>query len=136
MKLHISIVVLVICGILYSQCLPDTLFNRPVSTIMQDAQGELLAAHIAKDDQWRFPTIESVPEKYKQAILYFEDKRFYSHPGVDPLAILRALYLNIKHGEVVSGGSTLTMQVIRMSRDNPPRTLWEKMIEAITKSER
>lgn len=131
MKRHIAIIVAVIAGIFYWQCLPQPLFNKPVSTIMVDAQGDLLAAHIAADDQWRFPTIEAVPEKYRQAILTFEDKRFYSHPGIDPFAIARALYLNLKHQRVVSGGSTLTMQVIRMARDNPPRTLTEKLIEAV-----
>ena len=131
MRRHIFIISFIIAGIFYWQCLPAPLFNKPVSTIMLDARGELLAAHIARDDQWRFPTIESVPEKFKQAILHFEDKRFYYHPGVDPLAVLRALYLNIKHQGVVSGGSTLTMQVIRMARDNPPRTLFEKMIESV-----
>ena len=131
MKKHIAIIVLVIVGIFYWQCLPSPLFHQPLSTIMLDARGDLLAAHIARDEQWRFPRIESVPEKYKQAIIHFEDKRFYAHPGVDPLAILRAAYLNFKHGEIVSGGSTLSMQVIRMARDNPPRTLMEKLIEAI-----
>ncbi len=131
MKRHVAIIVSVMAVIFYWQCLPTPLFNKPVSTIMVDAHGELLAAHIATDDQWRFPTIEFVPEKFKQAILHFEDKRFYSHPGVDPLAMMRALYLNVKQGRVVSGGSTLTMQVIRMARDNQPRTLKEKLIEAI-----
>ncbi len=131
MKWHITIVVLMIAGIQYWQCLPEPLFDTPVSTVMLDKNGQLMAAHIATDEQWRFPALHAVPEKYKQAILHFEDKRFYSHPGVDPLAMLRALYLNLKHGEVVSGGSTLSMQVIRMARKNPPRTVYQKIIEII-----
>ena len=98
---------------------------------MLDRNNQLLAAHIAKDDQWRFPNIQSIPEKYKQAILHFEDKRFYYHPGVDPMAMVRALYSNVSQGRTVSGASTITMQVIRMAQNNPPRTLYEKFKEVI-----
>lgn len=131
MKRHILFIVAVIAGIFYWQCLPEPLFNKPVSTIMLDRNNQLLAAHIAKDDQWRFPNIQSLPEKYKQAILHFEDKRFYYHPGMDPMAMARALYLNVSRRRVVSGGSTITMQVIRMAQNNPPRTLYEKFKEVI-----
>ncbi len=61
----------------------------------------------------------------------FEDKRFSYHPGVDPVAMGRALWLNLKAGEVVSGGSTLTMQVIRMARKGQTRTIWQKLIEVL-----
>lgn len=69
--------------------------------------------------------------KYMAALLCFEDKRFLTHSGVDPLAVGRALWLNVRRGSVVSGGSTLTMQVIRLSRDNPPRTIPEKILEML-----
>ncbi|MDX1670732.1 MAG: penicillin-binding protein 1C [Balneolaceae bacterium] len=116
--------------ILFWFSLPDPLFDEPYSTVLQDRQGNLLGAKIATDGQWRFPPGNAVPIKYRRALLEFEDQRFYSHPGVDPLAIARALKQNIKAGRVVSGGSTLTMQVIRLSKDNPPRTVWEKIKEA------
>lgn len=117
--------------IAYYFCLPQPIFNDPVSTVLEDRQGELLGARIASDGQWRFPYNDSVPDKFSQAIISFEDKRFYYHPGVDPLAMLRALYLNISQGHVVSGGSTLSMQVIRLARKGQSRTLWEKFIEVI-----
>jgi len=131
MKKHILFITIIIAAIFYWQCLPDPLFNKPVSTVMVDRDNQLLAAHIAKDEQWRFPIIERVPQKYQQALLSFEDKRFKYHPGVDPLAMARAVYLNISQGRAVSGGSTISMQVIRLARNNPPRTLWEKFKEVI-----
>ena len=90
-----------------------------------------MGAHIATDEQWRFPPIERVPNKFSAAIIAFEDKRFQYHPGVDLFAIARALYLNLSRGKVVSGGSTLSMQTIRLSQQNPPRTLWNKLLEAL-----
>ena len=62
-------------------------------------------------------------------ILYFEDEYFYGHPGVNPVSIFRALRQNISSGRTISGGSTITMQVLRMSRNNPPRSYWEKLKE-------
>lgn len=111
--------------------LPGQLFQRPYSSILLSQSGDLLAAHIAKDEQWRFPEIKKVPAKFRQSIIHYEDKRFMNHIGIDPLAIARAIKLNLKKGKVVSGGSTLTMQVIRLSKDNPPRTFWEKIKEAL-----
>ncbi|MEL6192841.1 MAG: penicillin-binding protein 1C [Bacteroidota bacterium] len=115
--------------ILFISSLPSPLFKDPLSTVLLDKNGELLGARIAKDGQWRFPEIEEVPEKFATALIQFEDKRFYHHPGVDPLAMARAIRLNLQRGEVVSGGSTLSMQVIRLSRKGKARTIWEKLIE-------
>jgi penicillin-binding protein 1C len=125
------LLLLVLAGGAFWRCLPEPLFNEPVSSVLLARDGELLAAHIATDGQWRFPPIDSVPGKFRQAIITFEDKRFESHPGVDPLALFRALYLNLQHRRVVSGGSTLTMQVIRLARHNQPRTILEKLHEII-----
>jgi penicillin-binding protein 1C len=110
-------------------CLPRPLFQKPLSTVLEDRRGELLGARIATDGQWRFPTTDSLPVKYEYCVVVFEDKRFWWHPGVDPLSLGRALWLNVRQGRVVSGGSTLTMQVIRLARDNPSRTVWEKIVE-------
>ena len=117
--------------LLFIFCLPDPLFQDPTSTILLDRDKQLLGARIAADGQWRFPVSNQIPEKFKKAIISFEDKRFYYHPGIDPLAILRALWLNVTRGEVVSGGSTLSMQLIRLSRKGKPRTLLEKIREMI-----
>jgi penicillin-binding protein 1C len=116
-------------GIAYWRCLPQPLFTDPFANILLSREGELLAAHIAADEQWRFPETNQVPEKFRQAIIAFEDQRFAAHLGFDPIAFARALYLNVKHRRIVSGGSTLTMQVLRLSRHNPPRTVWEKIKE-------
>ncbi len=109
--------------------IPDPLFNDPVSTVVLDRGKRLLGAKISDDQQWRFPDIDSVPEKFTHAITCYEDKYFNFHPGVNLPALVRAGYLNIKNGKVISGGSTLTMQVIRMSRKNRPRSYFEKAIE-------
>ncbi len=111
-------------------CLPSPLFRKPLSTVLEDRNGDLLGARIAADGQWRFPAADSLSEKYATCVVAFEDKRFWWHPGVDPLSLSRALWQNLSQGQVVSGGSTLTMQVVRMARDNPRRTVWEKMLEA------
>lgn len=110
-------------------CLPYPLFEKPLSVVLEDKNGELLGALIADDGQWRFPEVENVSQKFASAITTFEDKRFYWHPGVDPVAFSRALYQNITSGKVISGGSTLTMQVIRLARENRSRTVFEKAIE-------
>jgi penicillin-binding protein 1C len=90
-----------------------------------------LNASISKDGQWRFPVREKIPEKFRDAIVMFEDKRFDSHPGADPRALYRATVQNIRAGKVISGGSTLTMQVVRLSRNNPRRTFLNKITEII-----
>ncbi len=111
--------------------LPTARVVAPHSSVLVDAEGHLLGATVAADEQWRFPGTGRVPARYARAVVVYEDKRFWSHPGVDPLAIGRALRLNLSRGEVVSGASTLTMQVVRIARGNPPRTLGEKAVEAV-----
>ena len=116
--------------LLWLCCLPSPLFQKPLSTVLEDRNGDLLGARIAEDGQWRFPPSDSLPTKYEHCVVTFEDKRFWYHPGVDPISLARAFWLNLKSGRVVSGGSTLTMQVIRLARDNPSRTVLEKIVEA------
>lgn len=113
------------------QCLPQRLFQSPTSTVLTDADGALMNARIASDGQWRFPPMDSVPPRFRAAILAFEDQYFAFHNGVHAPALCRALFQNIAAGRVVSGGSTLTMQVVRMSRQNPARTIVEKMSECL-----
>ncbi|NCD69782.1 penicillin-binding protein 1C [Mucilaginibacter agri] len=116
--------------LLFWFCLPSPLFNSPTSYVIDDSDGVLLGASIAKDGQWRFPYDAKVPEKFKQCIIAFEDKRFEHHPGVDLLAFSRAIRQNIKSGRVSSGGSTITMQVIRLATHHK-RTYWNKLLEMI-----
>ena len=108
---------------------PRQLFPAPCSTLLYSAEGELLGARIAPDGQWRFPAADSLPDKFVDCLLTYEDKRFFYHPGIDPAAIFRAIRLNGKAGRVVSGGSTLTMQLARIARGNQNRTFYEKTIE-------
>ena len=112
-------------------CLPSRLFEVPYSTVLLDRVGRLLGASIAADGQWRFPPDRELPDKFVQALLIREDRRFFHHPGVDPLAVARALLSNARRGGVVSGASTITMQVFRLARGNRPRTLGEKVVEAV-----
>ena len=112
-------------------CLPRDLFKGvSYSTVVESTEGELLGARIADDGQWRFPPCDTVPERFAAAIIQFEDRHFRWHPGVDPVALVRAAVDNARSGHVVSGGSTLTMQVIRLSRQKE-RNLWQKIIEAV-----
>ena len=120
----------IILLLLFWFCLPKKLFNAPTSFVIDDSNGQLLGAAIASDGQWRFPYNEEVPDKFKACIMAFEDKRFEHHWGFDPLAFGRAIKQNITARHVVSGGSTLTMQVIRLStRKN--RTFWQKSLEIL-----
>lgn len=111
-------------------CLPRPLFRTPVSPVLNDRKGNLLGAAIAADAQWRFPAADRVPDKFETCILAFEDRRFYYHPGVDPVALLRATIQNFGNRGVRSGGSTLTMQVIRLSTRHR-RTYFNKLREII-----
>lgn len=128
---RILIAVVIALLILYWFCLPSKLFNDPYSSVLQASNHELLCASIARDGQWRFPEAEKVSQKFADAIITYEDKRFRSHIGVDILALGRAFRQNISKGQVVSGGSTLSMQVIRLSRKGKSRTVFEKAIEII-----
>ena len=117
--------------ILYWFSLPKPLFRSQYSTVVEASEGDLLGARIASDGQWRFPPMKTVPHKFKQAIIQYEDKRFHYHFGIDPLAMGRALVKNVQSKRIVSGGSTLSMQVVRLSRGNRKRNLWNKFVEAV-----
>lgn len=133
LKYRIGIPLCIILLIWYIFCLPSPLFEVPYSTVVSDRHNELLGARIADDQQWRFPTTDSVPEKYKTCLIEFEDQYFRSHWGVNPLALGRAIKDNISKGRIVSGASTITMQTIRLSRKES-RTFGEKFIEMVLAS--
>jgi penicillin-binding protein 1C len=109
---------------------PRRLFDDPASTLLFSREGELLSARIAADGQWRFPESDSLPERFIHCVVEFEDRRFWWHPGVDPAALARAVRLNFSHGEIVSGGSTITMQLARLARGGRRRTVGQKIVEA------
>ena len=103
------------------------------SLLVEDRNGILLDAAISGDQQWRFPPDTSkLNEKYLKAITVFEDKRFFIHKGVDFISLVRAFITNVKKGKIFSGGSTVDMQVIRLSKNNPERTISEKVLEIIS----
>jgi penicillin-binding protein 1C len=104
-------------------------FDTPYSTIVVGDNYELLGATIANDGQWRFPMRDSIDAKYALCLMAYEDQNFLGHNGIYLPAMARALQQNVEQSRIVSGGSTLTMQVARIARHNPARTWWEKIIE-------
>lgn len=115
--------------LLWLFCLPRNMFgNIPYSTVVTASGGSLLGARVADDGQWRFPPCDSVPEKFAKALIEYEDRSFYSHFGISIRGIGRAIKQNMSNGRIVSGGSTITMQTIRLHRQGS-RNLWEKIVE-------
>ncbi|NVO08679.1 MAG: penicillin-binding protein 1C [Bacteroidales bacterium] len=111
--------------------LPSPLFSDPTCTVITDEQSNLLDATIACDGQYRFPETNSIPPKFAKCIVTFEDRHFYQHPGVNPFSVWRALVQNIKAKKIVRGGSTISMQVIRLSRKGQSRSFSEKIVEIV-----
>lgn len=131
---------LVFCAFILWICLmhlwiPKPLISKPYSTLLYTTETSgrevLLGARIASDGQWRFPSGSEVPGKFAVCLTQYEDKRFWYHPGVDPFALMRAVHLNLTQSRVVSGGSTLTMQLARIARGNQSRTVGQKVIEML-----
>ncbi len=97
------------------------------STIVVDRDGRLLRAFTTPDGRWRLPEqVADVDPRFFTLLLAYEDHRFFAHHGVDPLAVVRALAQVVTHGHVVSGASTLTMQVARLLEPRENRTLGAK----------
>ncbi|MCL2832390.1 MAG: penicillin-binding protein 1C [Treponema sp.] len=130
-ELRILIASVVVLVLMFAVSLNDPLFNVSYSPVLYDREGRLLGAQVASDGQWRFPGTGELNKKFSAAMVEAEDSRFWIHPGVDPAAIGRALISNIRNGRVVSGGSTITMQCIRLSRGVTKRTVLEKCVEAL-----
>jgi len=127
-SIHITDTICFLLVLFFLFSLPKPLFKSPTSYVVEASNGSLLSAAIAKDGQWRFPVTDTIPDKFIKCITAFEDQRFYSHFGVDFLALSRAMKQNIKANSVVSGGSTISMQVIRLSR-RKKRNVWQKISE-------
>nr|WP_242589340.1 penicillin-binding protein 1C [Corallococcus macrosporus] len=109
--------------------LPERL-AAPPSVVMAYRDGAPAYVFLAPDERWRIPAPKDrIDRAYVRALLALEDKRFFQHPGVDPLAALRAVGLNLSRGRRVSGASTLTMQLVRVLEPRP-RTFTSKVIES------
>ena len=106
--------------------LPDKI---EYSTVVTDNKGEVIHAFLTRDGQWRMKTeLAEISPLLRKTIIEKEDRYFYYHPGVNPVAMLRALGRNILHGRRTSGASTITMQVAR-ALEPKPRTYWNKLVE-------
>ena len=127
-KHRFALLILFAFFLLWFFCLPAKLFDNPTSTVVLSRGGTMLGARIADDGQWRFPQMDSVPERFEKCILYFEDEYFYYHPGFNPVAMGKALWETLTTPDR-RGGSTITQQVIRLSRKLKKRTYLEKFIE-------
>ncbi|KAA0073397.1 penicillin-binding protein 1C [Tardiphaga sp. P9-11] len=106
---------------------------RKISTTVIDRNGKLLRAYAMIDGRWRLPVDAktSVDPGYLNILLGYEDKRFYSHHGVDPLALGRAALQLVTRGEIVSGGSTITMQLARLIEPRQQRSISAKFRQAV-----
>lgn len=110
------------------------LFPPPVpahySATLTDAHGRLLYTQLTPDEKWRLQLQpDDISPLMEKAILYKEDRWFYYHPGINPLAVVRALWRNMVRGKTTSGASTITMQLARMM-ERRPRNLWSKIAES------
>lgn len=99
------------------------------STIITDNKGELINAYLTKDQKWRMKTeLDEISPLLQKTIIAKEDKYFYSHPGINPVAVGRALVKNVFRMKRTSGASTITMQVAR-ALEPGKRTIWRKIRE-------
>lgn len=118
-------------ALLVGLSIPQPLFSDPYATVVLDRDGHMLASRIAADGQWRFPSREVVPFRFRECLIEFEDRSFYQHPGISARGLGRALSQNVRHGEIQSGGSTLTMQLARLARKGRERSFWNKGMECL-----
>ncbi len=106
-----------------------------LSSVVLDREDRLLRAFTSHDDKWRLPAeLEAVDPLYFRMLLAFEDKRFYQHGGIDIRAMARSVYYSLRHGRIVSGGSTLTMQVARLLDERPTKSVtrkYEQLLRAV-----
>jgi penicillin-binding protein 1C len=118
--------------------LPPERFPGDYSAAVYARGGELLGASVSRSGQWRLsPGAKAgagsrvTSKRFETALVVYEDKHFYSHAGFDPGALVRAALQNARAGRIVSGGSTISMQVARLGRAGRERELGEKAIEAL-----
>ncbi len=132
MKKKYKFLTTIVAIIIFFAILPDAtkLQKDDYSKVITDKDGNILRVFLNSNQQWILPPEASaeVPEKLKQTILFFEDKYFKYHFGFNPVSIIRAAYLNLKYKRIVSGGSTITMQLIRITKYRK-RTFLNKIFE-------
>ena len=105
--------------------------DRGFSQVILASDGSVLRAFADQAGLWRYPvTPDQVSPRYLQALLHYEDRWFYRHPGVNPLSLARAVWQRIRYGRAISGGSTLTMQVVRLL-ERQPRTVSGKLVQIL-----
>src|SRR6478735_7525175 len=106
---------------------------RQVSTTIVDRNGKLLRAYAMADGRWRLPVDAktAVDPGYLKLLLAYEDRRFYAHAGIDPLALGRAAFQLITRGHIVSGGSTITMQLARLMEPRRERSIYAKLRQMV-----
>ncbi len=106
--------------------------DLPVSASVLDRNGDLLGAFTVNDGLWRFPvSLADVDPRFTEMLLAYEDKRFYRHSGIDLRALLRAGLQLVWHGRIISGGSTITMQLARLLEPRRQRSLAAKVRQAL-----
>ncbi len=105
---------------------------KNASTTILDRNGRLLRAFATNDGRWRLPVkLEDVDSGLAEMLIAYEDKRFYRHRGVDPLAMARAIFQMIWNQKIISGGSTLTMQVARLLDGHKNRSFHTKYLQIV-----
>lgn len=105
--------------------------DKAISKLVLDRNGKLLRAFTVENGRWRLPIqLDAVDPLFLRMLLAYEDKRFYSHPGIDPRAVLRAVIQLVANGRIVSGGSTITMQLARLLEPRSQRSLKAKLVQA------
>jgi len=123
-----TLLVVLVCA--WTVPLPERLYSPP-STVLRTTDGQAAHVFLSPDDKWRIALdLNNVDTDYLRALIALEDERFGRHLGVDPIAIIRATIENGRAGGVVSGASTITMQLVRLLEPRP-RTLKSKLLEAM-----
>lgn len=112
--------------------LKNPFIDSDYSRVITDRNAEILRVFLNSEEQYCLPPVfnNTVPEKLHQAVIHFEDNYFYYHPGINPVSVVRAVYQNLKNKKVVSGASTLTMQLARI-RKGRNRTTINKIVEML-----
>lgn len=123
------VIILGVLSVPFADCLHPLRVDIPYSQVVYDRQDNLLQAFLSQDDKWRLRSdVSSINPDLLKVLVTKEDRFFYWHPGVNPIAVIRAAFNNAVRGERTSGASTITMQVARLL--NPgPRNLASKIRE-------
>lgn len=132
-SLRNSYIILSVCAVYTIAVIVACMYVPKASSYayaLYDKKGILIGAQVAADGQWRFEP-STVPAKFEQCIIQFEDSRFYYHRGIDVLSLARAFRDNSSSNRIVSGGSTITMQTARLLMGNKKRTYSQKIKEAL-----